>query len=188
MDKEQKKWIFILVILILGLLNLAILINEIKLIKGEDKSAEISNSVVTNETNELDERTAYIQKHVEEQEENVRVQYYIADFLGLIESQKYEEAYKLLNADFKANNFDTLEKFIDFCKIYPTADGVCKYSDFDRIGSSVYVMTATIGKINTTNEKMLQQTFVVRENAYNNYTISLQMDYKYVDSEGNVIQ
>ena len=101
MDKEQKKWIFILVILILGLLNLAILINEIKLIKGEDKSAEISNSVVTNETNELDERTAYIQKHVEEQEENVRVQYYIADFLGLIESQKYEEAYKLLNADFK---------------------------------------------------------------------------------------
>jgi len=188
MDKEQKKWIFILIILILVLLNVSILINEIKLIKGEDKSAEISNAVVTNTTNEVDETTAYIQKHIEQQEENVRVQYYVGDFLGLIEGQKYEEAYKLLNEDFKKANFDTLEKFIDFCKIYPTNDGVCRYSDFDRIGSSVYVITATIGKINTTNEKMLKQTFVVRENDYNNYTISLQMDYSYVDGEGNVIK
>ncbi len=188
MDKEQKKWIFILIILILGLLNLAILINEIKLIKGEDKSAEVSNAVVTNATNELDETTQYIQNHIKDQEENVRVQYYVADFLGLIESQKYDDAYKLLNEDFKKTNFDTVEKFIDFCKIYPTTDGVCKYSDFDRIGSSVYVITATVGKLNTTNEKMLKQTFVVRENDYNDYRISLQMDYSYVDSEGNVIK
>ena len=39
-----------------------------------------------------------------------------------------------------------------------------------------------------TNEKVLKQTFVVRENDYNDYRISLQMDYSYVDSEGNVIQ
>ena len=69
MDKEQKKWMFILVILILILLNVAVFINEIKLIRGEEKTAENSNQVIENEVNET--RLEY-EKHVKDQEENIR--------------------------------------------------------------------------------------------------------------------
>lgn len=185
MDKEQKKWMFILIILILILLNVAIFINEIKLIKGEEDTTEVNNEAVVEEPKN---EKAYLEKRIEKQEENVRVQYYIAGFLNLIENQNYEEAYKLLNEDFKNNNFETLEKFKEFCKIYPNKDTVCKYTDFDRIGASVYVMTTIINQLNATNYQPVKQIFVVRENDYNDYKISLQMDYSYVDSEGNVVE
>ncbi len=185
MDKEQKKWIFILIILILILLNVAILINEIKLIAGDTKN-ESSNEVTT--TNETNATKTEIEKHIEKQEENVRVQYYVANFLGFIENQDYEGAYNLLNEDFKKANFDSVEKFKDFCKIYPEKNTVCKYSGFDRIGASVYVITVTIQQLENTNFKTVQQNFVIRENDYNDFKVSLQMDYHYLDSEGNVIQ
>ena len=177
MDKEQKKWMFILVILILLLLNLAVLINEIKLLQGE-KTAESSSQVTTEATNETKNE---LEQHIEKQEENVRIQYYVANFLGLIEGENYDEAYNKLNDDFKKTNFDTVEKFKEFCKIYPEKDGVCQYSDFDRIGSSLYVITATIKQLDSTTYKPVKQTFVVRENNYNDYKISLQMDYSYVN-------
>ncbi len=185
MDKEQKKWIFILIILILILLNVAILINEIKLIKGE-KPEEVSNEVTTNTA--TNETKTDLEKHIEKQEENVRVQYYISQFLELIGNQDYEKAYSLLNEDFKNTNFNTIEKFKEFCKIYPEKDVVCKYSGFDRIGSSLYVMTVTINQLGDTGYKSVKQNFVIRENDYNDYKVSLQMDYSFVDSEGNVIQ
>jgi predicted Holliday junction resolvase-like endonuclease len=84
MDKEQKKWMFILVILILILLNVAVFINEIKLIRGEEKTAENSNQVIENEVNET--RLEY-EKHVKNQEENIRIQHYVAEFLGMLEEQ-----------------------------------------------------------------------------------------------------
>ncbi len=178
MDKEQKKWMFILIILILLLLNLAVLINWIKLINGDKTATSSNNEVTTVATNETKNE---LEQHIEKQEENVRVQYYVANFLGLIEGQNYDEAYNRLNDDFKKTNFDTVEKFKEFCKIYPEKDGVCQYSDFDRIGSSLYVITVTIKQLDSTTYKPVKQTFVVRENAYNDYKISLQMDYSNVN-------
>ena len=178
MDKEQKKWMFIIIILILILLNIAILINEIKLVQG-DKTTASSNEVTTNDV--VNEAKKELEQRVANQEENIRIQYYVADFLGLIENQKYDEAYSLLNEDFKNTNFETIEKFKEFCKIYPEKDSICKYSEFDRIGSSVYVITATINQLDSKDYKTIKQTFVVRENNYNDYKISLQMDYSYVE-------
>ena len=179
MDKEQKKWMFILVILILLLLNLAVFINWIKLINGDQTATSSNNNEVT--TAATNDTKNELEQHIAKQEENVRVQYYVANFLGLIEGQNYDEAYNRLNDDFKKTNFDTVEKFKEFCKIYPTKNGVCQYSDFDRIGSSVYVITATIKQLDSTKYKAVKQTFVVRENGYNDYKISLQMDYSYVN-------
>ncbi len=187
MDKDQKKWMFILIILILILLNVAMLINEINLINSEDKN-KISNEVTTGENNEV---KTDLEKHIEEQEENIRVQYYVAKFLELIEDKDYQKAYDLLNEDFKKNNFDTIEKFQEFCKIYPEKDGICKYDDFDRIGSSLYVITVTINQLDTETYKPIKQNFVIRENNYNDFRVSLQMDYSYVKdevSEGNVVK
>lgn len=180
MDKEQKKWMFILVILILILLNVAVFINEIKLIRGEEKTAENSNQITENEVNET--RVEY-EKHVKDQEENIRIQHYVAEFLGMLENQKYQQAYDLLNDDFKNGNMQTLDKFIEFCKIYPSKNTTCAYSNFDRIGSSLYVITVTINQLTETTYKPIKQTFVVRENDYNNYTISLQMDYQQLENE-----
>ena len=161
---------FILVILILILLNVAVLINEIKLINGGDKTSENSNQITENEVNET--RVEY-EKHVKDQEENIRIQHYVAEFLGMLENQKYQQAYDLLNDDFKSGNMQTLDKFIEFCA----------YSNFDRIGSSLYVITVTINQLTETTYKPIKQTFVVRENDYNNYTISLQMDYQQLENE-----
>ena len=179
MDKEQKKWMFILVILILILLNIEILINEIKLIQGDKTTVSSNNEVTTNDT--ANEAKKELEQRVANQEESVRIQYYVADFLGLLENQKYDEAYNLLNEDFKNDNFKTVEQFKEFCKIYPEKDGICKYSGFDRIGSSLYVITATINQLDSKDYKTIKQTFVVRENNYNDYRISLQMDYSYVE-------
>jgi hypothetical protein len=77
----------------------------------------------------------------------------------------------------------TLDKFIEFCKIYHSKNTTCAYSDFDRIGSSLYVITVTINQLTETTYKPIKQTFVVRENDYNNYTISLQMDYQQLENE-----
>jgi len=175
MDNKTKNALLWMIIILLVLLNILAVSNQIKKIKelGQTNEVEEAANVIENTTAETE-----AEQRIKSKSENERVRIYVARFLEKITDEDYKGAYDLLNEEFKSTNFSTIDGFIEFVKkAYPSEDVICSYANFEIIGTSVYVITVTIKTMSQEDYQPIVQTFVVRENAYNDYKISFQLDY-----------
>ena len=108
-------------------------------------------NIVINEKNAEEER-------LKSMTERARIEYYVTKFMKLLEKEDYENAYALLNDDYKEKNFS---KMMDI-----------DYTNFERSGD-VYVIWMTItDAINGGPDSGKEINFVVKENGYNDFELS----------------
>lgn len=106
--------------------------------------------------------------------EESRIQYYIATFINTyVGDEKYEMAYAKLSEGFKKNYFDTYEKFEKYAKEKYPQSVMLTYGELQREGE-LYILDVTIKEI-FSEEKPFTQTFIVKENDFNDYEIAFSV-------------
>ncbi len=166
----MKKKFYIIISLIIILIIVAISLN-IKINKEKRKNKDY-NVVITNEIqNQINENA--MKANLLNDSPQERMKTYCGQFLGMIEDEKYDEAYSLLNENFKENYFPTQEDFEKYVKEkYPSFIKI-DYEDTDRKGE-VYLIKVKISSLTDDSFQSFEQNFVVRENDNNDYTISFE--------------
>lgn len=174
-DKDSlKNIITIIVILILVSLNISVFISH-HTPKTKKKTIinEYPNVV---ETVPDDNATAQaMQNNISQMGERDRCQTYIGEFFTWIDNKEYDKAYNVLNSNFKANNFATIEDFQKYCEEKFPQSAVLSYTNIER-ESPYYILTLTVDDDSNSNFKSYSQRFVVKENGNNNFEISFQLD------------
>lgn len=104
-----------------------------------------------------------------------RMYIYFYNYITLVESGKYEEAYNLLYSDFKTQYFPTLETYTTYVQNrYPQFMSV-EYESIERQGE-YYILTVIIrDDIVTENSVTLKQKFVMHEKGFNDIELSFQV-------------
>lgn len=183
MDENSKKNIRILIIIILVLVNVLVLVNN--LIKEEkakvSKNANSNENAIYNETNENIANIAtsnstttpsISDSKISSMSESSRIKTYFGEFLNNIENENYSKAYSMLNADYKANYFPTLEEFETYVKEnFPSGTLVVNYNSFDRKGE-IYVINVSIYSLSGSKDNAVTEDVVIRENGTNDFTLS----------------
>lgn len=104
--------------------------------------------------------------------ERARIEYYVTKFMKLLETEDYEEAYALLNDDYKKNYFQSITKFEEYIEKNFSKMMDIDYTNFERSGD-VYVIWMTItDAINGGPDSGKEINFVVKENGYNDFELS----------------
>ena len=168
-----KNIIIILVILVLICTNIILILNR-KTVKntGNVNNVNISNSTNTNTVQDEEQETLEKLKSMKERE---RMEYYFSEFMEYIENAKYQEAYDLLDPEFRDKYFKTLDDFKKYVnKTYPDFVSF-SYNDIDRQGY-IYVLTITVinPDVDKTEAKKSQR-IVVKENNFNDFVLSFQV-------------
>lgn len=108
--------------------------------------------------------------------EGTRIKNYCAKYFDAIEFGEYDEAYEMLNDNFKAKYFNNKETFIEYAKrTYPTGTIVLQYKDVSQKGE-IYEVKLSISDDDNKNYKAIEQTLVVRENSANDFKISFSIN------------
>jgi len=186
---DIKLLILLIIIVSLVTIILIVILKKIVIPKANDGNykSNISNSIVVNNTNEtkttIPTTDEEIIKYLSTLGERDRMQYYCGKFFNYIYKAKYEDAYKLLNSDFKSNYFPTQEEFEEYIEnAFPTFYGI-EYDDISRQGD-LYVLRlkivdfTNVGKSeseSTNEEEDNIQRVVIRENYYNDFEMSFQV-------------
>ena len=177
MEKRKQKQPNVILILIFILIFFILLSFFIKM-AGRDRkdNTEIVQNISVSygkieEVNNQDE----LQK-IKTMNERTRIEYYISRYVKLIEDERYEEAYKLLNKTYKKNYFPTQKEFSEYCENnFPRMVDI-SYDNFERNGD-LYILWITIGDaINGSKESAKSINFVVKENDFNDYELSFSKD------------
>lgn len=111
-------------------------------------------------------------KKIKGMNERTRIEYYVSNYIKLLEEEKYDTAYGLLNKEYKKNFFKTQNEFAEYCENnFPRMADV-SYNNFERNGE-IYVLWITIADaINGSKESAKQINFVIKENNFNDYELS----------------
>lgn len=117
--------------------------------------------------------------------ESDRMKRYIGIFFDRLEDKDYQSAYDVLNSEFKASYFPTLDDFKQYAdKNFNTSIMSVTYDNIERLGNNktgnLYVMWLTISnifqrKIEDDGDKLEQTYFVILEKDYNNYEMSFSV-------------
>ena len=108
--------------------------------------------------------------------ERDRMEYYVSNFITLVERKKYEEAYNLLYDDFKKNYFPTAGQFQSYAeKNFPSMASL-DFTNIERNGDT-YVLWLTITDVinGSKNDAGKEINFVVRENDVNDIDLSFSV-------------
>lgn len=175
-QKKPNMSIVMIVIIIIVILLIVIAISNMlegsKKIKYEGKlpsdlevaSGQDANIVINQKISE-DER-------LKSMTERARIEYYVTKFIDYIEAEDYEEAYNLLNEDYKKNYFPSRTKFEEYMKNNFSKMMDIDYTNFERSGE-VYVIWMTVtDAINGGPNSGKEINFVVKENDYNDFELS----------------
>lgn len=104
--------------------------------------------------------------------ERARIEYYVTKFMNYIEAENYDEAYNLLNSDYKKNYFSSKKTFEEYVKNNFSKMMDIDYTNFERAGD-VYVIWMTItDAINGGPNSGKEINFVIKENDYNDFELS----------------
>ena len=177
--KRQKKpnmsIVFIAVVVILALLIIIAISNAIsggKRVQYEGKlpsdikvdSARDANIVVNENESEM--------SRLKGMTERARIEYYVTKFMDYVEAEDYENAYDLLNNDYKNNYFQSRTKFEEYADKNFSKMMDIDYTNFERSGD-VYVIWMTVtDAINGGPNSGKEFNFVVKENDYNDFELS----------------
>ena len=180
-----------LILVIIGLVIIVnvILISIIVAKKQADGNAQISNSVNKNEEtkdNSVDGSPELsLDEELRTMSESKRMKKYIGIFFQNIEEGKYQDAYDVLNKDFKTIYFhDSLEEFTEYAKKYfDPSVMVVEYNNIERLGNSktgnLYVLWLTIGNMFqpklAEDVEIPETNFVIIEYDYNKYEMSFSL-------------
>ncbi len=177
MKKEKN---IILLILIILLVLLIILVTLVGILRNKEEDApneniKISNGVVeTNVDYEETEKQIATEK-LEGMLERDRMEYYVANFMNLLEKKEYEKAYELLYDDFKATYFPTAGQFQTYVESNFSSMMNLEFTNIERNGD-VYVLWVKIqDAINGNKNQFDEYNFVVRENDINDVDLSFSV-------------
>ncbi|MBR3697799.1 MAG: hypothetical protein IKM97_06070 [Clostridia bacterium] len=111
-------------------------------------------------------------ERIKSMEERTRIEYYVANYLKLIENEQFDKAYRLLNREYRKNYFRTQDEFEEYCNKTFSKMLHIEYDNFERNGD-IYVLWITINDaINGKRNEGKQMNFVVKENNFNDYELS----------------
>lgn len=174
-NKNEKRNNIILVIAFFVLLLVIVLIvwklshNKETIVSNNevvDISISINNENIVNQANQAE------LERIKSMNERTRIEYYVANYIKLIEEQNYEKAYNLLNNDYKKKYFSTQKEFEDYCKSNFSSMLDVQYNNFERNGK-IYVIWLTItDAISGSKDSGKEITFVLKENNFNDYELS----------------
>lgn len=183
-DRYLYGFIFlILVLVILIVFSIRALVN-----RGEMKKVQQNVATVTNSQSDDEEDYEEIpeDEEIKTLSESDRMKRYIGIFFDRIEEKDYQSAYNVLNNDFKANYFPTLDDFKQYAdNNFNTSIMSVTYDNIERLGNNktgnIYVMWLTISnifqrKIEEDDDKLEQTNFVILEKDYNNYEMSFSVN------------
>ena len=107
--------------------------------------------------------------------EQKRMEYYVSGFIKLLEARDIQNAYKVLNEDFKKNYFNNQEAFGEYIKKYFPKETSVKYKNFERLGE-IYVFELEIKDILSNKPNDFSCYMVIKENDYNDFELSFSVD------------
>ncbi len=159
-----------------------------KIVTSKNKEKEVNESSKAEGTvNENGEETApevSLDEELRQMSETKRMKRYVGVFFENIENGRYQEAYDVLNKDFKKMYFDGVEDFTEYAKKYfNPSTMVVKYDNIERLGNNktgnMYILWLTIGNLFqpklADDEEIEQTNFVIIEYDYNNYEMSFSV-------------
>lgn len=176
--QSNKKYIAIMIISFIVMIAAIILIIKVTNKSNKNQNNTISNSIEYEETEESQ------QEEIKNMSESKRMKRYIGIFLENIEEGKYQEAYNVLNEDFKLNYFPTVEAFTEYAKKNLDSTTLAiTYDNIERLGNektgNMYIVLTTITDIFQPkledDEKLETNYFVIIEYDYNNYEMSFSV-------------
>lgn len=163
-----------------------ILIAKIVGLKKEEKQLN-GTSQAQSSSNNSEEETPEVplEEELKQMSESKRMKRYVGIFFENIENGNYEDAFKVLNSDFKKNYFnDNLNEFKDYAnKYFNPSTMVVTYDNVERLGNNksgnMYVLWLTIGNLfqpKLAEDQEIEQTnFVIIEYNYNDYEMSFSV-------------
>ncbi|MGN1330655.1 MAG: hypothetical protein ACI4VN_04900 [Clostridia bacterium] len=177
--QNNKKYITIMIISFIIMIVAIILI-----VKMATKSEKKENSTIANSSG-YEETEENIEEEIKSMSETRRIKRYIGIFLQNIEDGKYQEAYDVLNEEFKLNYFPTIESFTEYAqKHLDSTTFAITYDNIERLGNNktgnMYTVQVTITDIFQPkleeDEKLESSYFVVIEYDYNDYEMSFSVE------------
>lgn len=143
-----------------------------------NKSNEASPT--SDESITIDEETGKVVNQnivgtLQNMKERDRMEYYFGEFLHYIEDEEYEEAYDLLNEDFKKNYFPKLDDFKSYIPTVFSEMTNIKHENIERNGN-VYVLWLKItDALNGKPGEEKEMNIVIKENDYNDFEMSFSV-------------
>jgi hypothetical protein len=183
--RKSNNYKYIIALIPIAILMILVLFLIIKL-----ASPNFSNTTQVSKNQSKQEQSNNIQETTSEDEEiknlseSNRMKRYIGNFFNDIEDENYEDAYNVLNEQFKNTYFPRLNDFIEYANKYfdPSTLGVT-YDNIERLGNNktgnMYVLWVNIANIfekQEDDEDIDSDTnFVIIENDYNDYEMSFSV-------------
>lgn len=180
MKKNEKSKILLAIIILL--IVLIILVSIQGLIKEKEQqelntyNIVISNGIVETDANYEEIAKNTLTEKLQGMGERDRMETYISNFINLVETKKYEEAYSLLYDEFKANYFPTAGQFQSYAEKYFPTMASLNFTNIERNGD-VYVLWVTITDLinGKKDEAGTEYNFVIKENNVNDIDLSFSV-------------
>ena len=175
MSKKNNinKKVFLLVIILFVLLLIVLLKNINSKSNNNTVKNEVTNVSALADTEIIEQvKDSSELERIKKMNERTRIEYYVANYIKLIEKKDYDKAYSLLYIDYRDNYFKTQEEFEDYCKEVFSGMFDIQYDNFERNGD-IYVVWITItDTINGKKGSGKELNFVIKENDFNDYELS----------------
>lgn len=178
----------VIILAIIGVFMIANILLITKIVNSKNKEKEVNTSSEAgenaNENSEESEPEISLDEELRQMSETQRMKRYVGVFFENIENGRYQEAYDVLNKDFKTMYFGGVEDFTAYAKKYfNPSTMVVTYDNIERLGNNktgnMYVLWLTIGNLFqpklAEDEEIEQTNFVIVEYDYNNYEMSFSV-------------
>ena len=173
--KQNKSILLVIALIVLLLIIVSRVITKPKKeVEISNNKTLIYNGVVNDENIDIQAEQAELNK-IKGMNERTRIEYYVSNYIKMIEEKEYDKAYSLLNKEYKKNFFNTQKDFENYCeKTFPQMADI-QYTNFERNGE-IYVIWLTItDAINGTKNSGVEMNFVVKEHSFNDYELSFSV-------------
>lgn len=174
MKKENAKIFKILIVVTLVILiiltGLVVILSNKQETNNEENTVDIEIQL---KNSEQIEKSVVINK-LADMEERDRMEYYFSRFLNAVEAQEYEKAYGMLYSEFKDNFFPDLNSFETYMKKTFSKFSSVKHNNIERSGEN-YILYITVTNTLSSNPTGKEMTFVIRENALNDFVMSFSV-------------
>lgn len=168
MKKEDKKKIVIMFsILVVILIVLLVIIANIR--PKEEITPETQIEITNKKINEI-----AINK-LADMNEMERMKYYCNEFLDKIENKKYNDAYEMLNENFKNNFFKTYDEFEKYAKDTFPRTISAEYTNCERLGELYVVWLNIVDPLRSSKSEKVEIKMVIKENDLNSFELSFSV-------------
>ena len=168
--KDNKTILMVGIFITLVIIALSLLISGNK--KEEIDYNELSQEELDTIINEEIENMEI--KELANMEERDRMEWYVSKFVKSIEDSRYDEAYDVLNEEFKTKYFKTLEDFEEYSKKHFPKMMSLEHTNIERIGNQ-YVLWVNLYNYLKGKDSSIEMNFVIRESELNKYEISFSV-------------